>query len=450
MVGGLLAGIRVVEVAMFAPDAVGMHLADLGAEVIKVEQPGIGDPARLLGKPYRGQSPATRRWNRGKRSITLDLTTPEGVGVFRDLVAASDAVVEGMRAGALARRGVGYDALLTVNPRLVFASVSGWGTDGPYENLGSHGLAFDAFAGLAPPRQVDGRPARPVGHVWTGLEAGPLYAALAIVSGVLRARLTGAPSSIEVSEADAAAIWNGWRIAYDAAVARYGDDPDDADQRELVEALSVAAEGAGRLDDHDLTATDVRYQYYAASDGHVLFMATEQKFWRNFCRAIDRYDLFERWPGSGYADHDYGNVELRQALEAVFRQRTRAEWIALFIDHNVAGAPVYAPGETHADPHFAARGLWLDPEDDGIGLHGSPIRVNGELQRPARPAPASGVDGRYVLGTVLGYDDERVEALMAGRSESKAGGPRTPAVSASSSPDADNSPGSGSDSLAPL
>ncbi len=193
----------------------------------------------------------------------------------------------------------------------MFASVSGWGSDGPYENLGSHGLAFDAFAGLAPPRQVDGRPARPVGHVWTGLEAGPLYAALAIVSGVLRARLTGEPSSIEVSEADAAAIWNGWRIAYDAAVARYGDDPDDPDQRELVEALSVAAEGAGRSD--DLTATDVRYQYYAASDGHVLFMATEQKFWRNFCRAIDRYDLFERWPGSGYADHDYGNVELRRS-----------------------------------------------------------------------------------------------------------------------------------------
>jgi crotonobetainyl-CoA:carnitine CoA-transferase CaiB-like acyl-CoA transferase len=421
MVGGLLAGIRVVEVAMFAPDAVGMHLADLGAEVIKVEQPGIGDPARLLGQPYRGESPATRRWNRGKRSLTLDLMTPEGVAVFRDLVAASDAVVEGMRAGALARRGVGYETLLTVNPHLVFANVSGWGTDSPYENLGSHGLAFDAFAGLAPPRQVDGRPARPLGHVWTGLEAGPLYAALAIVSGVLHARLTGEPAAIEVSEADAAAIWNGWRISYDAAVARYGADPEDPDQRELVRALAIAAEGAGRPGDHDLTATDVRYQYYPASDGPVLLMATEQKFWRNFCRAIDRLDLFERWPGSGYADHDYGNVELRQALEEVFRRRTRAEWIALFIDHNVAGAPVYAPGETHSDPHFAARGLWLDPDVDGIGLHGSPIRVNGELQRPARPAPASGVDGLYVLGTVLGYDDERVEALMALRPSERPG-----------------------------
>src|ERR1035441_8744120 len=170
---GPLTGVRVVEVAMFAPDAVGMHLADLGAEVLKVEQPGIGDPARLLGRPYRGESPATRRWNRGKYSISLDLSTDDGRSVFRDLVKVSDAVVEGMRAGALDRRGLGYEALLGCNPRLVFASVSGWGQSGPYRRLGSHGLAFDAFAGLAQGRMVDGRPTRPLGHVWTGLEAGP-------------------------------------------------------------------------------------------------------------------------------------------------------------------------------------------------------------------------------------------------------------------------------------
>jgi crotonobetainyl-CoA:carnitine CoA-transferase CaiB-like acyl-CoA transferase len=411
MVGGLLSGVRIVEVAMFAPDAVGMHLADLGAEVIKVEQPGIGDPARLLGKPYRGESPATRRWNRGKHSIILDLTTLQGTGVFRDLVAVSDAVVEGMRAGALNRRGVGYENLLTVNPRLVFASVSGWGSDSPYEHLGSHGLAFDAFAGLAPPRLVDGRPARPLGHVWTGLEAGPLYAALAIVAAILHARSTGTPSSVEVSEADAAAVWNGWRISYEAAVARYGAAPADPDQRELVDALEVAAEGAGRSGDHDLTATDVRYQYYEASDGHILLMATEQKFWRNLCHGIGRPDLLARWPGSGYAHHDYGNVELRDELTAVFALRSRAEWIDFFIEHNIAGAPVYQPGETHADPHFSTRDLWLDPADDGIGLHGSPVRVDDRLPRPARPAPAAGADGLRILREVLGYDQARIDAL---------------------------------------
>ncbi len=116
MQGGLLDGLRVIEVAMFAPDATGMHLADLGAHVIKVEQPGIGDPARLLGVPFRGESPATRRWNRGKSSIMLDLRTDAGRDVFRDLARGAEIVIEGMRPGALARRGLGFDDLLEVNP----------------------------------------------------------------------------------------------------------------------------------------------------------------------------------------------------------------------------------------------------------------------------------------------------------------------------------------------
>ncbi len=409
MVPGPLEGIRVLEVAMFAPDAVGMHLADLGAEVIKVEQPGLGDPARLLGIGYRGESPATRRWNRGKLSVTLDLAEPGGADAFRDLVAVSDAVVEGMRAGALARRGLGYEALLAHNRRLVFASVSGWGSEGPYRALASHGLAFDAYASLAPAREVDGRPNRPLGHVWTGLEAGPLYAAMAVVAGVLRARLTGQPAYVEVAEADAAAVWNGWRIAYEAAAGRHGDDPEDDDARQLVDALRAAAEGAGRM---DLTAADVRYQYYRASDGDVLLMATEQTFWRRFCDAVGRPDLFERWPGEGYADHDYGNLALRDELAEIFATRTRAEWVQLFIDHNVAGAPVYDPGETHADPHFAARGMWVDTKIDGIGLLGSPVRMNGERQGPRRPAPQPGEHARLVLGGILGYDEARIAGLL--------------------------------------
>src|SRR4051812_19646159 len=271
MSGPLLAGVRVVEVAMFAPDAAGMHLADLGADVIKVEQPGVGDPARRLGVPFRGESPATRRWNRGKRSIALDLRSDAGKEAFRDLVAGSEVVVEGMRPGALARRRVGFDDLILVNPALVFASLSGWGEAGPYRDLGSHGLAFDAFAGLAPPREVDGRPARPSGHVWQGLEAAPLYAALAIVAAVLRARATGEPCRLEISEADAAAAWNMWQIAAEAANAGMlstgGGDPDG-----LVTALDAAAEGAGRPGADDPPGADVRYQYYATSDGYVLLM----------------------------------------------------------------------------------------------------------------------------------------------------------------------------------
>lgn len=410
MVGALLDGVRVVEVSILAPDAVGMHLADLGAEVVKVEAPGLGDPARLLGRPYRGASPASRRWNRGKRSVTLDLRSRDGAAVFRELVARADAVVEGMRPGALARRGLGFEDLVAVNPRLVFASVSGWGQSGPYRDLAAHGLAFDAFAGLATPRSVDGRPARPSGHVWTGIEAAPLYAALAVVAGIVRARETGEPCRVEVGEADAAAAWNQWRIAYEAVAAERAD-PRDADHRELESALEAAAEGAGRTGPGDLPGADVRYQYYASADGCVLLMATETRFWENFCRGAGRMDLFERWPGKPPADHDYGNDALRSELAALFATRTRAEWVAFFLAHDVPGAPVYGPGEVHADPHFAERGLWLDRERHGVPLLGSPVRVAGRVAVAGRGAPGAGDDTEEVLRALLGYDDERVAAL---------------------------------------
>ena len=397
---------------MFAPDGVGMHLADLGAEIIKIEAPGLGDPARLLGRPFRGEAPATRRWNRGKRSLSLDLRSESGALVFRELVQHADAVIEGMRPGALARRGLGFPDLLEDNSRLVFATVSGWGQTGPYRNLASHGLAFDAFAGLAPPRVAAGHIARPAGHVWQGLEAGPLYAALAIVSAIVRARASGQPAEIEVSQADAAATWNGWRIAYEAAIGEEKTNPGiDPEGPARVEALEASAEGAGASGERDFPALDVRYQYYSTSDGTILLMATESRFWKNFCSGVERPDLFERWPGEGHTDHDYGNEALRGELAEIFAGRTRADWVAFFIEHDVAGAPVYEPGETFRDPHFEARDLWVDPETHGLAIVGSPVRVDGSLAVSDRAAPANGADSDAILRDVLGYDEDYIRTL---------------------------------------
>jgi crotonobetainyl-CoA:carnitine CoA-transferase CaiB-like acyl-CoA transferase len=140
-------------------------------------------------------------------------------------------------------------------------------------------------------------------------------------------------------------------------------------------------------------------------------MATETRFWQNFCRAIDRNDLFERWPGRPHADHDYGNVALREELELIFATRTRAQWVELFIEHDVAGAPVYVGGETHADPHFATRGLWLDPKTHGLRLVGPPLRIEGDTAVAPRAAPSGGQHTDNVLRNVLGYDDDRIAEL---------------------------------------
>ncbi len=411
-----LAGIRVLEVAHFAPNAVAMHLADLGAEVIKVEAPGIGDPARLLGRPIDGESPATRRWNRGKQSLGLDLRSEAGAAVFRALVARSDAVIEGTRPGALERRGLGFESLLASNPRLVFISVSGWGEDGPYRDLASHGLAFDAYAGLAPPRSDTSRPTRPSGHVWQALEAAPLYGALAVVSGILQARLSGRSARFEVSQADAGVVWNGWRVAYEAmrAELQLAAEAPTRDQLERLEAHAAAAElepPGGDAEGVNTPLRDVRYQYYAASDGVVLLMATERRFWENFCRAIDRLDLFERWPGEGYADHDYGNEPLREELTRIFATRSRAEWIACFIEHDVAGGPVYEPGESFRDPHFRARGLWTDEAIHRLRTPATPLRVEGRPAIANTPSPAHGEHTDAILRRVLGYDEDGIERL---------------------------------------
>ena len=148
----LLGGVRVLEVALLAPDLLGMHLADLGAEVVKIEQPPGGDYLREIGGRRRaGLNLMHLRWNRGKKSVTLDLRRREGQRLLHRLAARADVFIDGLRPGAAARCAADYATLAAVNPRLVYCTLCGAGTWGPYAALPTHGVAYDAFAGLAPP-----------------------------------------------------------------------------------------------------------------------------------------------------------------------------------------------------------------------------------------------------------------------------------------------------------
>lgn len=206
-----LAGLRVIEVSMLGPAAVGLHLADLGADVIKVEPPK-GDYIREMTWPIiEGSSLMHWHINRGKRSITLDLRTEEAKDVFRELVRDADAVIEAMRPGALAKRGLGFEDLRKINPKIVFCTISGYGMTGPYASLPSHGIAYDTWAGLVKPEyNEDGFPCIPE-HPSVGIHAGPLFGALGILAGVLRARETGEGSFLEIAQSDAAAAMDWYR-----------------------------------------------------------------------------------------------------------------------------------------------------------------------------------------------------------------------------------------------
>jgi len=402
---GPLAGVRVIDTSLLGPGATGMHLADLGAEVIKIETPGGGDYVRKMAFPIiDGVSLLHWHINRGKKSVALDLRRPAAVAAYLDLVRQSDVVIEAMRPGALDRRGLSYARMREANPRIVYCHVSGYGLTGPYRDLPSHGYAYDAWAGVARPQfDENGQPYIPA-YTTVGIHAGPLFAALGIVAAVLRARETGQGCELEVAQSDAAAAFNWNGIEGNKAHERPADEVtgNDGDGRP----------GPRRPMGGETMKEAVRYQFYRSRDGFVLFMASEQVFWRNFCEAVDRLDLFERWPGARVAEHARGNVELRHELTTIFATRTTQEWIALSQQANIPIAPVNDAQSIASDPQFLERLPWLPHGAHGTDLMPPPIRWMNESPPPPAKAPIeAGCDTEAVLRDVLGYDAAQIAGV---------------------------------------
>src|SRR5438046_614429 len=359
-------------------------------EVIKIEQPPDGDYLRVIGgRKLAGLNLMHLRWNRGKKSVTLDLKRAEGQHLLHRLAATADVFIDGLRQGAAARCAADYEHLRAVNPRLVYCTLSGAGTSGPYAALATHGVAYDAFAGLASPvTNADGSPRIP-SYTPVGMLAAPLHAALAVCAALVRARATGRGRLPEVAELDMAAAWQ-------------------------AEHLDATLNGVASAIPDMIPA--VRYQYYRTADDRVvLLQASERKFWRNFCTAVGRPDLFEAKPGQAAGDHARGDEALRAELAAIFRTRTRAEWIELFIARDVPGGPVYTADELLEDPHFRARELLFaqdHPVAGHVRLFGTPVKVDGE-RFAATPAPAPGEHTAEVLGGTLGLSAAEIERLRA-------------------------------------
>jgi len=385
---------------MLGPGNLTTHLADLGADVIKVEPPQ-GDYGRRMTWPIvEGVSLLFLHISRGKKSVVLDLRTDEGREAFLALVRDADAVVEAMRPGGLERRGLGFEQLKQVNPRIVFCTISGYGMTGPYRDMPSHGIAYDAWAGVVQPALDDDGFAYMPEHVSIGINAGPVFGALGLLAGVIRAREAGEGCQLEVAQSDAAAAidWlrsETWR-AYERPESEVtGNEADGYERR----APGIAGMQGG-----------VWYQFYATKDGYVLFMASEREFWKNFCEGIERPDLFERWPGSQYGDHARGNTELRRILRDVFAARSTEEWLAFGLEHNTPIAPSNTPQTLFDDPQFRERLPLLPKEQVGADMLPTPIKfVDEDLPVPSK-APAVGQHTEHVLRTVLGWSDAQIAA----------------------------------------
>ncbi|HEX2737491.1 MAG TPA: CoA transferase [Acidimicrobiia bacterium] len=400
---GLLSGVRVIESSLLGPGAITSHLADMGADVIKVE-PAQGDYIRQMTWPMiEGNSLLHLHIHRGKRSITLNLKNPDAVQVYLDLVKTADAVVEAMRPGSLAKLGLGYEQLKAANPRIVFCTISGYGMTGPYRDMPSHGIAYDTWAGLVPPAYDDEGYCYIPEHPSMGIHSGPMFGALGILAGIVRARETGESSQMEVAQSDAAAYMDWYRIetwkAYERPESEVTGNASDNYERR---APGTAGMKEG-----------VRYQMYESADGHVLFMASEQAFWKNFCEGVDRMDLFEKWPGSKFADHARHNRALQGILRDIFATKTSAEWLELGNRVNTPIAPVNTSKSIADDPQFQDRFPWIPASKLGADEMPFPVKLIGEELPEPTHAPTVGQHTDEVLHDVLSLDDDRIAALRA-------------------------------------
>ncbi|MBT94970.1 MAG: carnitine dehydratase [Acidimicrobiaceae bacterium] len=398
----LLSGVRIIESSLLGPGLISTFFSDLGADVIKVEPPQ-GDYIRQMTWPIiDGVSLLHLHTHRGKRSIALDLKTDEGLSIYKELVSSADAVVEAMRPGTLERLGLGYEVLREVNPKIVFCTLSGYGSSGPYQNMPSHGIAYDTWAGLINPVvDDDGFTRIPQDMPNVGINVGPMLGAFALLAGITRARATGEGCQMELAQSDAAAYMDWYRIetwkAYERPESEVTGNPADNYERRPP-GLAGMWEG-------------VRYQIYESSDGHVLFMASEQAFWKNFCAGVGRLDLFEKWPGSKYADHAKGNTELHLELKEIFIQKSSAEWLEFSEEENTPIAPVYNAQTAPTDPQFQHRLPFYSADDLGAEQLPLPVKIVGEESIVPTKAPSVGEHTDEVLEKILGYDQNRIIEL---------------------------------------
>jgi crotonobetainyl-CoA:carnitine CoA-transferase CaiB-like acyl-CoA transferase len=363
-VTGALDGVRLIELCqVMAGPFCGQVLADMGADVIKVEPPGTGDQTRIgMGEH------AFRAVNRNKRSITLDLKDPGDIEVFHRLIATADVLTENFRPGVAARLSADYETLRTINPRLIYASISGFGQTGPYAQRPGFDLIAQGAAGVM---SVTGEPGGdPVksGVPVSDLSAG-LFCAVGILSALHSRATSGEGQRIDTSLWEGALALGIWETA------------------ELWKT-GVAPEPLGSA--HRLTAP---YQALRTRDGHVTVGANNEKLWLRLCAVIGREDL----PGDARfatnADRMANRPELVAELEAAMSARDTADWAGALRDAGVPAGPILDYAQVIADPHTKARDMVVEMEHPEAGTVfglGIPIKLSATPGTIRRPAPLLG------------------------------------------------------------
>ncbi len=390
---GALAGLRVVELAhIMAGPVAGLMLADMGADVVKVEKlPGGDDTRRMVPPRVGSESAAYLMMNRNKRGIALDLKQDAGKAVLRRLLGNADVLIENYRLGTLDRLGFGWDAVHALNPRLVYCSLSGFGRTGPYAARGGFDLVAQGMSGLMRiTGEGPGRAPVKVGAPVSDITAG-ILAAMGILGALQARHATGKGQLVDTSLFEAGIVQTFWQ----SAIA-------------LATGISPGALGSA----HPLNAP---YQAFATKDCWINVGAANQAAWLKLVACLDAPELAADPRFADNAARMANLAALVAALDPHLRTRTTAEWLAIFEKAGMPAGPVLSIGEMLADPQTRARGMVVETDHPVLGrvkTLGAPVKFSDTPAEVTRAAPLLGQHSREVLGEI-GFSAAEIESFAA-------------------------------------
>ena len=395
---GALSHVRVLDLSrILAGPWCTQNLADLGAEVIKVERPGYGDDTRAWGPPWINMEEKISSYfaaaNRGKKSLTLNISSPQGKKIIEELVKISDVVIENYKLGDLKRYGLDYESLKVINPKLVYCSITGYGQDGPNAHKPGYDFVFQAIGGMMSiTGEADAQPGggpQKVGIAIADVMTG-MYSTIAILAALNNRDKTGIGQYIDMALLDGIIALGGNQIT------------------------GFFADGKVPFRYGNAHASLVPYQVFAVKDGEIVIAVGNDTQWQRFCEAINRPDLAKDPKWEKVTGRITGRSELIPQLAKTMLEKGMNEWINILEQYDVPCGPINNYQQVFADPHVIHRGIKVDtPYEDGsiISTIASPLRLQSTPPEYKRPPPKLGDSNFEILNQLLGYSVESIEHM---------------------------------------